>query len=133
MVSVLYNKNITVHAVNLLLFKCLYIFKILHIFIFSFCRGSLCWLDCLVEHGSSVKSSPRGILCSMSSTHDVCMHPRNYSSARHLSRLASLPSSLDSLYIQRSNWLVARYASNASFEMDTNNDVVRFSLGKKLA
>ncbi|KAK4254279.1 hypothetical protein QN277_009682 [Acacia crassicarpa] len=57
--------------------------------------------------------------------------PRNYSLARHLSRLASLPSSSDSLYIQRSNWLVARCTSNASFEMDTNNDVVRFSLGKK--
>ncbi|KAI9103509.1 hypothetical protein K1719_023132 [Acacia pycnantha] len=31
----------------------------------------------------------------------------------------------------RSNWRVARYTNNASFELDTNNDVVRFSLGKK--
>ncbi|XP_054777477.1 uncharacterized CRM domain-containing protein At3g25440, chloroplastic-like isoform X2 [Prosopis cineraria] len=69
---------------------------------------------------------------------DMCLHPRNYSLARHLLRLASLPSSSGFLFIQRSsmstqgifrNWLLARYISNASFELNTDNDVVRFSLG----
>ena len=28
------------------------------------------------------------------------------------------------------NWMLSRYMSNASLELDTNNGVVRFSLGK---
>ncbi|XP_028754244.1 uncharacterized CRM domain-containing protein At3g25440, chloroplastic isoform X1 [Neltuma alba] len=102
-------------------------------------RGSSYWSCYLVENVPTVTSSPGAILCSISSTHATCMHPRNYSLARPLSSLAPLPSSSDFLFIQRPNmsaqgifrnWLLARYMSNASFELNTNNDVVRFSLGK---
>ncbi|XP_028754236.1 uncharacterized CRM domain-containing protein At3g25440, chloroplastic-like [Neltuma alba] len=84
--------------------------ELLNLFIFSLCRGSLYWFCYLVENVPTDISSPRAILCSISSTHDMCIHPRNCSLAR--------------------KWLLARYTSNASFELNTNNDVARFSIGK---
>ncbi|KAF7842602.1 putative CRM domain-containing protein [Senna tora] len=105
----------------------------------SFKRDSLYWLWCLDENVPTITSSPTSTVCSQSFTHDMLMRPRTYRMMRHLSNMACVLPPSDFLFMQRSNmfaqdilrnWMLARYISNTSFELKTDNNVVRFSLGK---
>ncbi|KAG5014755.1 hypothetical protein JHK85_020891 [Glycine max] len=107
---------------------------------FPLCRDSLFWLCCLVEHVPTIASSPTTTSYFWSFTPDKCIHQRTYRTPRHLSRVPSLSSRPGFLLMQRSNifgihdilgnWLPARYISNESVELKTDNNVVRFSLDK---
>ncbi|XP_061344954.1 uncharacterized CRM domain-containing protein At3g25440, chloroplastic isoform X2 [Gastrolobium bilobum] len=108
-------------------------------FIFLLCRDSLYWLCYLVEDVPTVALYPTATSYFRSFTPHHCMHPRTYRTPRYLSRVPSVSSS-GFLLMQISNivgshgilgnWLSARYISNASVELKTDNDVVRFSLDK---
>ncbi|XP_019420098.1 PREDICTED: uncharacterized CRM domain-containing protein At3g25440, chloroplastic isoform X1 [Lupinus angustifolius] len=108
-------------------------------FIFWLRRGRLSWLFCLVEDVAAIASSSTATSHFQSFTPHKFIQPRTYSTPRHLSRVPSVSSS-GFLQMQRSNiigsqsilrnWLHARYISNASVELRTDSDVVRFSLSK---
>ncbi|KAK7287062.1 hypothetical protein RIF29_00066 [Crotalaria pallida] len=88
---------------------------------------------------STIASSRTAPSYCRSFTPHKCIHPRTYSTASYHSRAPSVSLSA-LLQMQRSNifgsqsvlrnWLHARHISNASVELKTDTDVVRFSLGK---
>ncbi|XP_027928976.1 uncharacterized CRM domain-containing protein At3g25440, chloroplastic-like isoform X1 [Vigna unguiculata] len=105
-------------------------------------RDCLFWLFCLVEHAPSIVSSPTKTSYSRSfgPYNHKCMHQRTYRTLRNVSGDPSLFCRSGFLLMQQSNifgrqgilgsWLPARYISNESVELKTDNDVVRFSLDK---
>lgn len=69
------------------------------------------------------------------------MHQGSHSAVAPLLRASCLLSPSDFLLVQRlnmfgihtlRNWIPARYMSNASIELETDCDVVRFSIGKQV-
>lgn len=105
-------------------------------FIFLQCRHSLFGL-CLVENVPTIASSPTRYFRSFT---PYSIHPRTYSTPRHLSKLPPVCSPTAFLSQLRSNvigsqgnqasGLPSRYINNSSVELKTQNDVVRFSLYK---
>ncbi|KAK7320055.1 hypothetical protein RJT34_04785 [Clitoria ternatea] len=105
--------------------------------------NSLFCLCRLAEHVLTIASSPATTSYFHSLTPHYCIHTTTYTSntaPRHLSGVPSLSSLPSFLLMQRINivrshgilasWFPARCISNASVELKTDNDVVRFSLGK---
>ncbi|KAK7287061.1 hypothetical protein RIF29_00063 [Crotalaria pallida] len=96
---------------------------------------SVFWLCYLVEDVATIASSLTALSYCPSFTPHKCIHPRTYSTTRHHSRAPSLSSSA-LLQMERSNifgsqsvlrnWLHARHISNASVELKTGTDVVRY-------
>ncbi|KAI4299081.1 hypothetical protein L6164_032573 [Bauhinia variegata] len=106
---------------------------------FSFKRDRLFWFDYLVENVTTVESSATATPCPQFDTHDMSIFARTYNSERYISRVPSVSFPSDLLLMQRSNMfgiqgilrnsLFARYMSNTSFELKTDEDIVKFSLG----
>ncbi|CAL5215201.1 unnamed protein product [Lathyrus oleraceus] len=107
-----------------------------HRFSYAFNRHSLFGL-CLVENVPTIASSPTRYFRSFT---PYSIHPRTYSTPRHLSKLPPVCSPTAFLSQLRSNVIGSQgnqasglpsiYISNSSVELKTQNDVVRFSLYK---
>lgn len=111
-----------------------------HGFSCTFNRHIMFRLCYLVEDVPNIASSPNATLSSLSFTPDRFIHSRTYRTPGLLSRAPSVFSPSASVSQQRSNivgnhgvlgiWLPSRYISNSAIELNTQNDVVRFSLYK---
>ncbi|GAV64359.1 CRS1_YhbY domain-containing protein [Cephalotus follicularis] len=103
-------------------------------------RCSSVWFCCAVLNESNILSLPKANSFIKSLNYRACVHQRNYIAMRPFLELRHVSTSSDLLLVQKSNilechsllgnWVLARYMSYASFELKTDNDVVRFSLDK---
>ena len=93
------------------------------------CRDSLLYVCCLLKNIPSLSSLPAATSFSM----------RSYSAVRPLLEAKCISSPLEFSLVRRlnmldfhvvRNWIPARYMSKESFELKTENDVVRFSMGR---
>ncbi|XP_030944674.1 uncharacterized CRM domain-containing protein At3g25440, chloroplastic [Quercus lobata] len=92
-------------------------------------RDSLLCFHCLLKNIPSLSSLPAATSFSM----------RSYSAVRPLLEAKRISSPLEFSLVRRlnmldvhvvRNWIPARYMSKESFELKTENDVVRFSMGR---